>query len=90
MPAVEPRYAVGFVLRGDAGLVECRVAWVFEFGFGESFVVVYSPVADELDLGDSRDRFEIGVEDGFLGAPGLVVPVAVAFGLRIECLRFIL
>ena len=86
MPAVEPRYTVGFVLRGDAGLVECRVAWVFEFGFGESFVVVYSSVADELDLGYSRDGFEIGVEDGFLGAARLVVPVAVAFGLRVECL----
>jgi len=86
VPAVEPRYAVVFVLRGDAGLVECRVAWVFEFGFGESFVVVYSPVADELDLGDSRNGLEIGVENRFLGAPRLVVPVAVAFGLRIECL----
>ena len=63
---------------------------MFEFGFSESFVVVYGPVADELDLRDSRDGFEIGVEDGFLGAARLVVPVAVAFGLRIECLRFIL
>jgi len=90
VPAVEPCYSIGFVLWGDAGFVECRVAWVFEFGFRESFVVVYSPVADELDLGYSRDGFEIGVEDGFLGAPGLVVPVAVAFGFRIECLKFIL
>lgn len=87
MPAVEACYALGFVLWGDTGLVKGRVTWMFQLSFSQPFVVVYSPIADKLDLRDSGNGLEVGVKDRFLGTPGLVVPVAVALGLGIECLR---
>ena len=55
VPAIEPRHAFGLVFGGDAGLVECGVAWVLELGFSKSFVVVDYTIADELDLWDSGD-----------------------------------
>lgn len=86
MPAVEAREVVLFRGRDD-GLVECGVGGVFQFRGGEAFVVVDCAVADELDLRDAGDGLEVGVEDGFLGAFGFVVAVAVALGGGVESLE---
>jgi hypothetical protein len=57
--------------------VEGGVGGVFERGGLEALVVVEGAVADELDLGNARDRLEVWMQDGLLGRLGLVVAVAV-------------
>lgn len=86
MPAVEAG-VVGLFGGWDDGFVEGGVGGVFEFGFSKAFVVVDCAVADELDLGDAGDGFEVGVEDGFLSAFGLVVAVAVALRSGVKSLK---
>lgn len=86
MPAVEAR-EVGLLGGRNDRLVEGGMGGMFQFGGGEAFVVVDCAVADELDLGDARDGFEVGVEDGFLGASGLVVTVAIVLRGRVKGLE---
>ena len=59
---------------------------MFEFGFGETFVVVNCTVTDELYLRNARDSFEVGVKDRLLRTASLVVSVSIALTLRIKCL----
>jgi hypothetical protein len=87
MPAIEPGDTFSFILGGDAGLVECSVARVFELGFSESFVIVNHAIADKLDLWDSGNGLKVRVEDGLLGAFSLVVSVSIALGFGIKRLR---
>ena len=57
---------------------------VFEGEVGETFILGNVTVADDLDFGLVRDRFQVWVEDGAFGIEGLAV--AVAFGGRVEAL----
>ena len=77
VPAVESGDALGFVLCGHARLVERGVGRMFEFGFGEAFVVKDGAVADQLDLWDAGNGLEVGVEDGFGCVLCFVVAVPV-------------
>ena len=63
VPAVEASVAFRSVLGGYFGLMEPRVLRVLQLCFGETFVVVYSAVSDQLDLGNSRDRLQVRVKD---------------------------
>lgn len=67
--------------------MESGVGRMFEFGFRETFVVVDCAVADELNLWDARNGFQVRVEDGFLSAFGFVVAMAVALGGRVKGLK---
>ena len=62
------------------------MAGMFEFGFGETFVVVNCTVTDELYLRNAGDGFEVGVKDRLLRTASLVVSVSIALTLRIKCL----
>ena len=62
------------------------MAWMFEFGFGETFVVINCTVTDELYLRNAGDSFEVGVKDRLLRIASLVVSVPITLRLRIECL----
>ena len=62
------------------------MAGMFEFGLGETFVIVNCTVTDELYLRNAGDSFEVGVKDRFLRAASLVVSVSIALRLRIKCL----
>lgn len=87
MPAIEPRDTFGFVLRGDAGLVERSVAWMLELSFCKSFMVVDRAVANELDLWDSGNGLQVRMKDGLLGILSLVVSVSIVLSFGIKCLR---
>ena len=65
VPTVETGVALSSVFWGNLGLMKARVLRMFQLGLSETFVVVYSAVSDQLDLGDSRDRLEVWVEDRF-------------------------
>ena len=65
VPAVETGVTLSSVFWGNLGLVEVIVLRVLQLGLGETFVVVYSAVPDQLNLGDSRDRLNVLVKDGF-------------------------
>lgn len=65
VPSVESGVTFSCVLGGNLGLVETRVLRMLQLGFGETFVVVKGAVSDDLNLGDSRDRLEVGVKDRF-------------------------
>lgn len=84
VPTVEPGVPLCFVFLGDTGLVEGRVRGVFEGGGGESFVIGYSTIADELYLGYTRDCLEIWVKDGLLGGLCLVIAVTVRLRFRVK------
>ena len=86
VPAVEAGVTLVLVFLGYARLVEGGVRGVLERGGRETLVVVDHTVADELDLGDTGDGLEIGVENGFLGRLGLVVAVPIRLCIRVECL----
>lgn len=60
---------------------------MLELNFSKALVVIHGPVADELDLRDTADGFQIGMEDGLLGLAGLIVTVAVILRGWVECLR---
>jgi len=87
VPSVEASNTLRLVLGRDTRLVECGMAGMLEACFGEPFVVVHHSITYELDLGYRRDGLEVGVEDGLLGFASLVVSMAVALRLRIECLE---
>ena len=63
VPAVKAGVTFSSVFWGDLSLVEVRVLRVLQLGLSQTFVVVYSAVSDELNLGDSRDRLEVTVKD---------------------------
>jgi len=86
VPSVEAGVTFGSVLWGDLGLVETGVLRVLQLCFSKTFVVVNGTVSDELNLRDSRDRLEVGVEDRFAVFLGFVVSVAVGIALRVESL----
>jgi hypothetical protein len=62
------------------------MAGVFEFGFGETFVVVNCTVTDKLYLRNAGDSFEVGMKDRLLRTANIVVSVSIALRLRIKCL----
>jgi hypothetical protein len=62
------------------------MAGMFEFGFGETFVIVNCTVTNELYLWNAGDSFEIGMKNGLLRTASLVVSVSIALRLRIKCL----
>ena len=62
------------------------MAGMFEFGFGETFVVVNCTITDELYLRNAGDSFEVWVKDRLLRTASLVVPVSIALTLGIKCL----
>lgn len=61
-----------------------RMRRVLELRLREAFVVVHCAVTDELDLRDTRDGLEVGMEDGLLRLPGFVVAMTVRLGGRVE------
>ena len=63
MPAVETSVSFRSIFWGNLGLVEPRVLRVLQLGFSETFVVEDGTVPDQLDLGDSRDRLEVWMQD---------------------------
>lgn len=66
--------------------METRVLRMLQLGFFETFVVVYGTVSNQLNLGDSRDRLEVWVEDRLGILLGLVVAVAIGVALGIKVL----
>lgn len=86
VPSVEAGVTFGSVLWGDFGLVKTGVLRVLQLCFSKTFVVVDGTIPDELNLRDSRDRLEVGVEDRFAVFLGFVVSVAVGITIRIESL----
>lgn len=78
VPAVETGVSLLFVFLGYASLVEGGVRWVLERGGRETLVVVDHAVPDELDLGNTGDGLEVGVENRFLGRLGLVISVSIS------------
>ena len=62
------------------------MARMFEFGFGETFVVVDCTVTDELYLRNAGDSLKVGMKDRLLRIASLVVSVSIALRLRIKCL----
>ena len=60
------------------------MARMFEFGFGETLVVVNCTVTDELYLRNAGDSFKVGVKNRLLRTAGLVVSVSIALTLRIK------
>ncbi len=61
--------------------------WVFQLRLSETFVVVDNSVTDELDLRDTRDRLEVGMQDRFLRALCFVIAVTIILGFRIKGLE---
>ena len=57
---------------------------VLEFRLGESLMVVYSSVANELHLGHPRDGLEIRVKNRLFRLASLVVPMTVALRKRVK------
>ena len=50
---------------------------VFQLGFGKTFVIIHSAISDKLNLGLTRDSFEIRVQNRLLRALGFVVAMTV-------------
>ena len=67
--------------------MEGRVRGVLELRLGQTLVVVDHAIANELHLGNTRNRLQVRVQDGLLGLPRLVVAVAVVLGRRVERLQ---
>lgn len=86
MPAVETSDTLGLVLWRHSSLVKGRVRGVLELRLCKTLMVVHNPVANELDLWDSRDGLEIGMQNGFLGTLRLVVAVPIALACGVKCL----
>lgn len=87
VPSIEAGVAFGGVLGGNLGLVETGVLRVFQLGFTKAFVVVNGTVSDELNLGNSRNRFEVGVKNRFAVLFGFVIAVAVGVTIGIKSLE---
>ena len=66
--------------------MESGMTGMFEFGFGETFVVVDCTVTDELYLRNAGDSLKVGMKDRLLRIASLVVSVSIALRLRIKCL----
>lgn len=86
VPAVETGISFLFLLLGQASLVKGGVRRVLERGGRETLVIVDHAVSDELDLGNTGNGLEIGVENRFLGRLGLVVSVSISLRFRVKCL----
>ena len=86
VPSIKACYTFFFVFGRYTGLVERGMTGMFEFGFGETFVVVNYTIADELHLRNTGDGFKIRVKDWLLRTASLVVSVTITLGLRIKCL----
>ena len=86
VPSVEASDALSVILGRDHGLVEGRVTGVLEARLGETFVVVYHAIANQLHLRYRGDGLEIWVKNGLLRFTGFVVAVAVALRLGVESL----
>jgi hypothetical protein len=65
VPTIESRDTSRLVLRRDGGLVKGRVGGMLKRGDLEALVIVYSAVADELDLRYAQNRLEVWMQDGF-------------------------
>ena len=77
VPAVEARDAGVLVGGRDGRLVEGSMVGVLERRGLEALVIVDGAVADELHLRHARDRFEIWMQDGFLGGLCLVIAMSI-------------
>jgi hypothetical protein len=86
VPSVEAGVTFGSVLWGNFGLVKTGMLRVLQLGFSKTFVVVNGTVPDKLNLRDSRDRLEVGVEDRFAVFLGFVIAVTVDIALGVESL----
>ena len=60
---------------------------MLELNFSKALVIIHGSVADELDLRDTADGFQIRMEDGLLGLAGLIVAVTVILRGWVESLR---
>jgi len=47
-------------------------------------MIVHHAISNELDLRNTRDCFEIGMEDGLLRVACLVVSMTIDLGIRVE------
>lgn len=86
MPPIKPCNSVGLIIRAHNGLVERLVGLMVQLCLINAFVVVYHPIANELNLGHSGDSFEMGVQNRLLLAFCLVVSVTIVFRFWVECL----
>lgn len=50
----------------------------------KTLVIVDPAIADQLNLGNSGDRLQIRMQDGFLGGLSLVVAMTVGLGSGVE------
>ena len=50
----------------------------------EALVVIHGPIANQLNLGDTGDGLEVGMEDGLLLALGLLITMTVTLRSRVE------
>lgn len=66
VPTIEPGDSCFLVFVRDDRLVKSLVMRVFQLSVGETLPGGNETVADQLDLRLVRDRFEIGVQDGFI------------------------
>ena len=86
MPSTETGVALGFVLLGDTSFVKGSMGRVFEDSSSKTFVVSDSSVADELNLGNTRNGLEV-MKNGVFYSCSLVVAMPITLGLRIETLK---
>ena len=86
MPTIEASVALGCVFWRNLGLVETRVLRVLQLGFSETLVIVDGAISDQLDLGNSRDRLQVGMKDRFGVLLSLVVAVTIGITLWVKSL----
>jgi hypothetical protein len=52
--------------------------------FGKAFMIVHHTISNELDLRNTRDCLEIGMEDRLLRVACLVVSMTIDLRIRVE------
>ena len=86
MPTIEASVALVCVFWRNLGLVETRVLRVLQLSFSETLVIVYGAISDQLYLGNSRNRLQVGMKDRLGVLLSFVVAVTIGITLWVKSL----
>ena len=86
MPTIEASVALGCVFWRNLGLVETRVLRVLQLGLSETLIIVDGAISDQLYLGNSRNRLQVGMKDRLGVLLSFVVAVTIGITLWVKSL----